>query len=143
MMRSSILLVLMVLSVSGQRVVFNEDASLTRSPGDSVVVEAAGTPVENVPASDDEVNTRIFGGLLGGLFGGGIKKDVCLLNCGPGNPDISARCCSTGFSQCCFGNFGSGGSDSIFFLSIHSYNYYCHILFLLSAERTDFELTSS
>ena len=73
MIASIILSVFMVLSVSADRVVFDDDTTITRSADDGVVVEAVGTPA----ASGDEVNTRIFGGLLGGLFGGGIGGSIC------------------------------------------------------------------
>merc|ERR1712071_698933 len=69
-----------------------EDAST-----DGVVVESSA-----IPAGDPNVDTRLLGGLLGGIK----KKELCLINCGPGNPALSYQCCSFGYAQCCYGNAG-------------------------------------
>jgi len=72
-----------------------EDAST-----DGVVVESSA-----IPAGDPNVDTRLLGGLLGGIK----KKELCLINCGPGNPALSYQCCSFGYAQCCYGNAGGYG----------------------------------
>lgn len=92
---------------SAQRMLFDDSAS-----SDSIVVESSANPTAN-----ENVDTRFFhgGSIVGGLLGGIKQKEICSLNCGPGNPALSYQCCSYGYARCCYGNAaGFGGKFHLY-----------------------------